>query len=467
VAYHPGLQQHARPAARRARYRPRGAGGDGGALPRSARRHAQAARVGGDGVLLAGGGGRDRTRHRRVRGGGGAGVLRFRGAGDRRVGAGDDRPALGAAQAVVERAERRGARLLPPHPRAGQRGPGHHRALPGPAGAGTHPVQRRLQVRRHRRDDVAVPDRAAAAAGEAGRRVPAAPPLHHRPGKGRPPPARARRGDRLPPHPAERGRALLRALRRGPAPGGHGGDRRARAAGGGQGDGGALRDGRPARQPGRPLRGPAVPGADGGRRAHPRDDAVLRPPARRGGLVPAALGGEPGEAAHARRRRGVRGAHPRQVAGGHRPALAGAALRGGAVRQDDHLPGRGRAGDRRGDPQRVPRAGRAGVPGRADAGRAAAHGDAGHRGGAGAARADEHDDRAAAGGRALAGRGVHAAADRHRVRRPPVRGGPARPAGGRAWQAAHLRNHGPRRLRDAARRVGRPRAQARRLDRAL
>jgi hypothetical protein len=45
--------------------------------------------------------------------------------------------------------------------------------VPRPAGLGAHPVQRRLQERRHGGDDVAVPHRPSAAAGEAGRRVPA------------------------------------------------------------------------------------------------------------------------------------------------------------------------------------------------------------------------------------------------------------------------------------------------------
>jgi hypothetical protein len=55
----------------------------------------------------------------------------------------------------------------------------------------------------------------------------------------------------------------------------------------------------------------------------------------------------------------------------------------------------------------------------------------GDRGGAGRARAHEHDLEVPGGGRPLARRALHAAPDRHRVRRRLLRRGPAGPA--RAW----------------------------------
>ncbi len=106
------------------------------------------------------------------------------------------------------------------------------------------------------------------------------------------------------------GRALLGADPGGPAARRPDRHRRGRPAGRGRGHGRADRQRGADGEPGLPGRGPALSGL-AGRPAHLGDAGLLGPALRPGGLVPAAVGREPGQARRPGRRRGARRAPPR------------------------------------------------------------------------------------------------------------------------------------------------------------
>ena len=155
--------------------------------------------------------------------------------------AGHDGPAHGPQASPVERAGRRGARVLSAPLRPRQHRPGHVRRVPAPRGPAPHALQRRLQERRHGRDDEPVPHHPRTPARRAGRRLHPPPAADDGPGEGRAPRPGEGREHRHPPRPRQRGRTLLRPQRGRAAAGGHDRHRHPRAAGGRAGDGGALR----------------------------------------------------------------------------------------------------------------------------------------------------------------------------------------------------------------------------------
>ena len=262
----------------------------------------------------------------------------------RRVGARHHRAGHRAPALLLERAELHPAAARAAPLRARQRRPGRDRRPARPPRHGADPGQRHLQVGDHGRVHGRVSGDQAAAGGDrraAGR---------SRSTWSSPPTRRAARCARSATRwacpcstwpPGVGGRfsvlspvGLLPAALTGMDVAGAAGRRR----GHGRMDQGDRRLG----QPGLRLRRGAVPERRGVRPAHQRDDALLGPPARHRRLVPAAVGGEPGQDRRPAGPHGQRGPDPGQGPGRHRPALAAAALRRGPGRQDHHLPGRGR-----------------------------------------------------------------------------------------------------------------------------
>jgi hypothetical protein len=146
--------------------------------------------------------------------------------------------------------------------------------------------------------------------------------------------------------------------------------------------------------------------------------------------------------AHTREGRRSSSAHAGEGARSDRPALAGAALHGGAVRQDDHLPDRGGPGEDIQIPSLYGDVAELGYLGGHTLGELLRVEMLATEAALAAAGTDEHDDRSSRRGRPLDRRALHAPADRHRLRRRSVRCGSPRPARRGARQAAHLRHHG-------------------------
>ena len=347
-------------------------------------------------LLPAGRAGADDPADLRLRRGPRAGVRPRPGARHRRLGARHPGAPLRAPSAGLERARRRGPGVLPAAHPARQRGPdlGGRRAAPHRPAA--RAGERDQQVGRHRRDAGAVPRGAALARRGAGRGRQPAPGVHHRPGQGRAARARRAGGDRHAGGAAGGGRALQRALAGGAAAGGAGRDRHRGA--------GAGRRAPPwsAAEADDLLQNPAALYAalhwsadlQAGARLHvlmPYSDRLRDLAEWFRQLWAESLGkrvDREGKVVHS-------GPDAGGVGRGHRPALAGAALHGRAVRQAHHLRDGGRPGRGRPDSRARGDAGGGRLPRRPDAGRAAQRGVRGHLGGAGPDGPDELHPRAA------------------------------------------------------------------------